>query len=491
MDPRTPVLVGAAAVSSRLLRGDPPEAVELMALAAEAAAARTGAPGVRARVARVVGPRGTWGYRDPGALLRARLGCPGARSVVAELGMLQSGLLHAAAADLAAGRAGVVLVAGGEARDRAIRAARAGVEAPETVQAEGVAPDEVLAPTADVIHRLEVERRMVQAVEHYALIENATRAHDGMALGEHRAVVARLWAACNAAAADNPLAWNPAPMSAEALSVPSLANRPLAFPYLKWHVTQWNVDLASALLLTTVGTARSLGLDDAAWVFPVAGADSNHMVPLVARAEPWRCPGAGIAGRAALAAAGIGPDDLAAVDLYSCFPIAVRLQARELGLDDGRPLTVGGGMAFAGGPFNNAVLQATVRAAELLAGGSDANALVSAVSGMLTKQGMTVWSTTPPADGFRHLDVTAEVAVAVPERPVAADADHQGEGTVVTSTVRYQGMEPAEGIVLVDLDHGGRGIGVVADPAVAAAMTTDEWSGRRVRLVPGGAAAPA
>lgn len=461
-----------------------------MALAAEAAATRAGSAALLGRVDRIVVPRGTWGYRDPGRLLAGRLGCPDARTVVAELGMLQSGLVHAAAADLAAGRAGVVLVTGGEARDRVIRAAKAGTEAGETAQTDDIRPDEVLAPAADVIHRLEIDRRLVQAVEQYALIENAVRAHDGMSLEEHREVIAALWAACNRSAAGNPLAWNPAPMSAEELATPSPGNRPLAHPYNKWHVTQWNVDLASALVLTTVGTARSLGLDEGGWVFPVAGADSNHMVPVVGRAEPWRCPGAAIAGRTALDAAGIGPEALDHVDLYSCFPIAVRLQARELGLDDGRPLTVGGGMAFAGGPFNNAVLQATVRSVELLAGNPGRHALVSAVSGMLTKQGMTVWSTTPPAAGFHHHDVTAEVADATPECPVATEDEHVGEGTVVSSTVRYDGLEPAEGLVLVDLDAGRRGIGIIHDREVAADMTAREWAGRRVRVVPGGATVP-
>ena len=45
--------------------------------------------------------------------------------------------------------------------------------------------------------------------------------------------------------------------------------------------------------------------------------------------------------------------------MYSCFPAAVRVQQREFGLDpDGTP-TVTGGMSFAGGPFNNFVLNAT------------------------------------------------------------------------------------------------------------------------------------
>lgn len=46
-------------------------------------------------------------------------------------------------------------------------------------------------------------------------------------------------------------------------------------------------------------------------------------------------------------------------EFYSCFPAAVRVQQRELGLPlDGTP-SVMGAMPFAGGPFNNFTYQAT------------------------------------------------------------------------------------------------------------------------------------
>ena len=61
-------------------------------------------------------------------------------------------------------------------------------------------------------------------------------------------------------------------------------------------------------------------------------------------------------GQAALRHAGVGIDDVEYVDLYSCFPSAVQIAARELGLsidDPARPVTVTGGLTFAGGPGNN------------------------------------------------------------------------------------------------------------------------------------------
>ena len=84
------------------------------------------------------------------------------------------------------------------------------------------------------------------------------------------------------------------------------------------------------------------------------------MLPLSARPAPWRVPGFAHAGRRALAHAGIGPTELGPLELYSCFPSAVRAQTRELGIDEARPLTVTGGMTFAGGPLNHFVLQAGV-----------------------------------------------------------------------------------------------------------------------------------
>lgn len=60
-------------------------------------------------------------------------------------------------------------------------------------------------------------------------------------------------------------------------------------------------------------------------------------------------------GRALTAAANIGLDQIAHKDIYSCFPVAVSVVARELGFDatDGKELTQTGGLPFHGGPGSN------------------------------------------------------------------------------------------------------------------------------------------
>ena len=60
----------------------------------------------------------------------------------------------------------------------------------------------------------------------------------------------------------------------------------------------------------------------------------------------------------ALAMAGRTIEDIDILDLYSCFPSAVEIACRELGLaeDDPRGLTITGGLPYFGGPGNSYVL---------------------------------------------------------------------------------------------------------------------------------------
>jgi len=133
--------------------------------------------------------------------------------------------------------------------------------------------------------------------------------------------------------------------------------------------------------------------------------------------------------------------------------VLVRVQLRELGVPAGRPLTVTGGMTFAGGPLNNYVLQATARLASLLRGRPASTGVVTAVSGMLTKQAVAVWSSEPP-DAFRSAEVGDEVLAATATCPVVDEPD--GLGRVAGWTVVHEGAVPALAVVLVDLPSGAR-----------------------------------
>src|SRR5262245_10565341 len=422
-DDRTPVLVGAAAVQQR--EDDPGRArepLELMLEALRRAAEDAGDRSLLSRADRIEAPRGFWDYADPCRVAAERFGAARARTCVAEVGVLQTTLFGRAAAAIAEGQADVVFVMGGEAKHREQRAARTGAEAPLTHRT-GASPDEVLRPHREIVSALEIAAGLGMPVGQYAMIENALRAADGQGVDAHRRAVAELWSRMSAIAARNPDAWSREALPADAIREPSPRNRMLAFPYAKLHNSQWNVDQAAGLVFCSRATARALGIPRARQVFPLAVAESNHMVPLVERRLPQRCPGFARAGERPLATASRTLADVAHLELYSCFPSAVRVQARELGIDEARPLSLTGGMAFGGGPLNNFVLQALARMAHVLRADPGSGGMLTAVSGILTKQGVSLWSTEPAPGPFRFEDASTETAREVATVPVAAAAD--------------------------------------------------------------------
>jgi acetyl-CoA C-acetyltransferase len=482
LDSRTPLLVGVGAVTQR--EPDPARAREplaLMALALERAAEDAGSRALLARADSVRAPRGFWGYPDPCRLLAERFGASGVRTEIAEFGVLQTTLFGRAAADIAAGRADVVLVTGGEARHRLQRARAAGVEAAVAQQAP-VAPDSLLRPHAPILSAREVRAGLAMPVVQYAMLENALRAAEGISLEAHRRSLAALWASLSQQVTGNPDAWSPKPVSAEAIG-DERSNPMLAFPYGKLHCSQWNVDQAAGLVFCSAATARSLGIPRERWIFPLAVADANHMLPYTERRELHRCAGFARAAERAFARA---ERDLASVshrELYSCFPSAVRVQLRELAIEDELPFSVTGGMAFAGGPVNNFVLQALVRMAVLLRETRGGTGLLTAVSGMLAKQGVSLWSSEPGGAPFGHDDVSE---AAERETPAAAfDDAAEGEARIATYTVVYEGGIPKRVALVADFEDGRRTLASSEEPACLASATREELCGRRVKISAG------
>jgi acetyl-CoA C-acetyltransferase len=472
LDPHTPVLVGTGVATQRF--DDPAEgreAVALMTAAAEAA----GVDDLIRRAGVVFVPRGTWPYHDPGRTVAEAMGAANARTVVAELGVLQTTLIERACSLIAAGQVDVAVVVGGEAKWRELRGKVGGV-VPSVTDDSARVPDEILKPEGIIVSGDEISARLVSAVSQYALIENARRAADGQSVASHLAEVASLWARFNQVAVDTPGAWNRRPMSAAEIATTGPRNKLLAWPYNKWHNSQWNVDQAACLVLASASAAS--GLDRDGWVFPHTIAWSDHMVPVSQRPEIHRSPGF----RVAFEGLGVGIDEIAHLDLYSCFPIAVRTQQLELGIDPARQVTVTGGMTFGGGPLNNYVLQSTAAMASVLREDPGSLGLVTAISGLITKQGVTLWSTEPPPDGYRSHDATAAAADAQPP-PVPTVAGASGPATVATYTV----LEDGTAVIVATLPDGRRSIATAA----GVDLTAEEWCGRPVVLDGNGGFAPA
>lgn len=448
-------------------------------MAARAAAADAGAMDLLAAVDRVAVPQGSWTLVDPGRSVADAIGATAARSVRYEIGVSQQEMINGALDAIARKQADVVLVVGGE--DRAFARA-GGIETEHNT----VPPDDTVTRPPDFVAPGEVAAGLVwPVVQQYALIENALAAAEGLSPAQQCEDIAHLWARFNAVAQNNPAAAFSTPRSAVDIATPGAKNRPLAFPYNVWHASQWTVDQAAALLFCSRDAARSFGVPRDRWVFPRVAVTSSQAITLTARRHLHRWPAMGVLGRAAAAHLGHPLRELDLSEVYSCFPAAVRVQQRELGLSaEGTP-TMTGGMTFAGGPFNNYVLQAMPTLVARLREKPDESGLITTVSGMLSKPGLAVWSCTPPDHGPLVADLGTEGNAATDLQPLAETSAASGPGTVVSATVTYgpdDPFDPVRTAVVVELADGSRAAAACEDPSVARHAWTESLIGHTVHV---------
>ena len=406
------------------------------------------------------------------------MGAGDATSVLVEIGVLQQTALGEACRLIAEGECEVTLVVGGEAKYRGLRAQIAGEEASER-HGEGE-PDITMTPAAELYLEAEVNSGLgYMPVNYYAIMESAFRASQGWSIDENRDRVAAMYSRFSDIATDNPYAWKPGHVEASTIRNPGPKNPMLAFPYTKLHNTSWNVDQASALLFCSAAKAEALGIPSAQWIFPLASAESGHMLSVAQRRHLHRVPGVKAAAKAMLEATACSVEDIDLVELYSCFPVAVESYAAEMGIDTERDLTVTGGMPFAGGPLNNYVLQSTCRIVELLREGSGSLGVVTSVSGLLTKQGIGLWSTEAGLHEFQCIDVTEEVAAENP--PLEVVEDFEGDAIVAGYTVLYQQGQPSRAVAMVDTPDARRAVLYSDDAQLMADMERREYCGETVR----------
>ena len=475
----TPVLVGIGVASRREEDWTAAlEPLDLMLEAVRAAGRDAGHVALLPACQYIAVPRGRWRYRNPAGAIAADIGARQATTVVASVGVLQQSLLGEACARITRGEAHTTLVAGADAGYRLLRAQIAGVAAPEREQDDD--PDHYLAPKENLFHAVETHAGFEMPVGLYAIMESAWRARQGWSLNEHRDHLADLYGDFAKIAAANPHAWQRTPLAAAHIRAASAHNPMQAFPYTRAHCSTWNVDQAAALVFCSEARAMELGIARDKWIYPLASTVSNHMATVSARADLSRCMGVDIAGQAALDAAGLTIDQVDLLELYSCFPIAVSSYAEALHVTLPRALTITGGMAFAGGPFNNYVLQASCRAAELLRVQRQGTALVSSVSGMLTKPGFGLWSAAPGHQGFIEADLSAAVAALSTTVPVLDS--YTGSAAIAGYTVLYGRAQRPRAVALVDTPAGARVLTSSEDPALISRLEREEYVGRVMHI---------
>jgi acetyl-CoA C-acetyltransferase len=516
LHPSTPVLVGVGRVTNRPgtegdgALTDRPEPVALMAEALLRAAedcdgspvggaARAGRRLLdKADVVQVVDPV-SWAYVDPGALVAAALGRDDVRTVTTHPGGHgPQALVNATALAVGRGELDVAVIVAGECgytQEAALRHPDRPVLS-WTIQPADVAPPARFGTDRRPATDTEEARGLDRPVHVFPFFETALRSDRGRTPEEHLARIGARWARLSALAADEPFAWLREPRTAEEVVTPSDDNRPVAHPYTKLLTANAQVDQAAALLLCSAGAAEAAGVPRDRWVFPLAGADVEDHWFLSHRADFHSSPAVRLAGRAALALAGRRVGDVAHLDLYPCAPAVVEITATELGIDaddPSRPLSVTGGLTFAGAPGYGYGVGAVAALVDVLRRDPGSTGLVTGVGGYLSSHSVGCYGTEPPgpddpdvgdalegatvevAAGFRWADPQAAVG-SLPQ--CVPDGDARGEVTVEAYSVRYdRGGAPERAVLACRTPEGRRAWASATDPDHLALLVSEEGCG--------------
>jgi acetyl-CoA C-acetyltransferase len=486
-----PVVVGVGQVANK----DPERIVhpvELIVAAARGALADAGAD-LRDRIGAVYSaPLSVFSEARGADLVAEQLGIGrGERHQSTYSGAGPQHHLANAAHEIAAGRLDAALIVGGIA-DASVRAARRrGIEPPSpptSVWSQG--SDGVGASLTRVLsawrhpYCAEAAAGAQMPSSYFAVLASALAAAAAHDAGEHRTWYGELLAPFTAVAATRPdLAWFPEPRAPADISTPTDDNRFVAEPFTKLMCSFPTIDLAAAVIVTSVDVADRLGIPDSARVYPWAAASAKEHGPPSERAAMHRSEAYALAARTACQSAGVAPSDIGAFDLYSCFPAAVELgmAAFDVAPGDRRPLTLTGGLPYFGGPGASYALHGIACAVERCRTTDDVVA-VGALGGFVDDFGVGLYSRAVPQRPFAHAGSLRPPASGV---LIARRGDEVAE--VIAGTVLHdRDAGPVEAPVIVRLANGARLGAKAASAAIAAEVAGTTLVGRRVRIRPDG-----
>lgn len=423
----------------------------------------------------------SWPYDDPAGRLAEALGASPRHRLYSGIGgTTPQDLVNRTAAAMQRGEMDLALICSAEALATVRAAKKSGVRLPWSHRKSSPFPWEPPHPA-------EIAHEVLQAWETFPLWDTARRARLGASLTDDADEAAAMMAAMSVVAAANPHAWRPVALDAAEVGTATPDNRYVGWPYTKREVAVMDVDMSAALLLATREKADALGVSEDRRLYLDGWAYAEDPASIAERADMSRSAAMSVVGRHALAAAGIGVDEIDAFDLYSCFPSSLRLACDALGIavDDSRGLTITGGLPYAGGPASGYVTHAIAGAFDRL-GRVPGSTLVTGVGMHMAKHVAAVWSS-EPGQGVTPPDIAAlqaEVDAAQPRRTLLTT--YAGPATVCAYTVAHgRDGAPQQGLVVLDTEDG-RALARVHDADLLADAESRELVGQAVTVTTDG-----
>jgi acetyl-CoA C-acetyltransferase len=465
-DANAPVIIGVGEASRKTLPGEWPSPRELAGAAIRQALADTAQPeAVAAAIDTIAAIRtfedsgvsmGTGSPDNVPEAFGAAGGINAARLIYADVGgQSPQAMINKIAGEIRHGRTSLAIIVAGEATGTAKRARKAGVALDWRVSSD--TPLEDQRSEFSILTRREIRHGIVSMPLAYSLLENARRIGRGASRHDYLVEMARQGAAMSTKSLTREHAQFPMAFTPQQLVAEHERDYHITDIYRRWRVAQDAVDLGGAIILTSAGKARELGVADEKMVW-LAGASEAAEPPLSERDHISSPDAVGFTMHAALGQAGFTATDLGPVDIYSCFPVAVSAAVDTLG-DPARAAgdyTLTGGLAFFGGPGNGYTVYSLTAMVEALRKNGAKPALVTANGGVMSKQAVGVYTASPP---LRPWD--GEVVTGYVPKTVAVDDAPHGKARILTYARPVTKGVMGDATLILELESGARALAVL------------------------------
>lgn len=465
-DANAPVIIGVGEASLKTVPGQWPSPRELAGAAIRQALADTGqAEPVSVAIDTIAAIRtfedsgvsmGTGSPDNVAEAFGAAGGISAPRLIYADVGgQSPQAMVNSLAGEIRRGETGLAIIVAGEATGTAKRARKAGVTLDWRLPSD--TPFEDKRSEFSILTRREIRHGIISMPLAYSLLENARRIERGTSRHDYLVEMARNGAAASVKSLTREHAQFPVAFTTEQLVAEHESDYHITDIYRRWRVAQDAVDLGGAIILTSAGKARELGVADDKMVW-LAGASEASEPPLSERDHIASPDAIGFTMHAALDQAGFTATDLGPVDIYSCFPVAVSAAVDTLGDPARAPgdYTLTGGLGFFGGPGNGYTIYSLAAMVDALRKDGSKPALVTANGGVMSKQAVGVYTATQPPRPWN-----GDVIKGYVPKTVAVDDAPQGKGRILTyARPVTKGVMGAATLVL-DMETGTRAMAVL------------------------------
>ena len=349
------------------------------------------------------------------------------------------------------------LLTGGEALDTFVSRLKDGLEVNWGDNPGG--EPESLGSLRDLGSEFEKKHGIFEPSSVYPLFANSIRGNEGKSANQHQEDIGNLFSRFSEIASENEFSWFKIHRSVEEIVETTPQNRMVSFPYTKYMNSIIRVNQSAALVITSAKKAKELGIPTSKWIFMHGAGCINDIWNITERENLYSSPAIRKCAEAIFSKAGCTQSDVSFYDLYSCFPSAVQIAKKEIGIPekDLRDLTVTGGLPYYGGPGSAYVVNSLASMVNKLRENQGSYGLVNANGWFLTKHGLGIFSSNPFLGEWNQVVDSSLLQKEIEnlEHPEFIE-EANGRGSIETYTVVNSREGPTKAIIIGRMEDGKR-----------------------------------